>query len=271
MNLLQLRKANTIINSHNKAVLIYGEPKTGKTHLAATAAKSENIDRVFFIDIENGSETLLGMDFTDKEAEKITLIKIPDTKAMPRACETILKAFHSSVPVTICNKHGKVTCAECPTADSVEFDVSSLTHRDVVIIDSGSQLSDSAMRMSMLGRPSTAKPEFDDFGRQGTWLSDILSTMQAAVDTNFIMVTHALVVEEEMNGIKKDRRYPLVGTKAFCSKVAKFFGTVIYCEIRLGKFHASSKATSKADTVMGTRSGVNIEDQKTLDLTFLFK
>lgn len=253
----------------NHSVLLYGQPKTGKTKLVGTAAKLPAIKRIFWFDGENGAETLLHMGLTDKEMAKITLLSIPDTRDNPRFIETMLKAFSSKTAVIICDQHGKVGCVECQKdkdATSVEFLMSSLTKEDLVVIDSGSQLGDSALAMAMAGRDVTAKPGWDEYGLQVKWLGDILSIMQAAYYTNFVMITHLIPIEEEMNGVKRDRYYPLVGTKAMCQKVAKYFGTVIFVEIKMGKHVAGSSSLYRNDAVTGSRTNAKIESSKELTM-----
>lgn len=267
MNLAELAKRGTV-KRPNHSVLLYGQPKTGKTKLVGTAAQLPEIERIFWFDLENGAETLLHMNLTEAQLSKITLLSIPDTRDNPRGCETILKAFSAKAAVQICDLHGKVGCAECQKSDSptVEFLMSSLTKRDLVVIDSGSQLGDSALAMAMAGKPVDAKPGWDEYGLQVKWLGDILSVMQAAHFTNFVMITHLIPIEEEMNGVKRDRYYPLVGTKAMCQKVAKYFGTVIFVEIKMGKHVAGSSSLYRGDATTGSRTNAKIEADKELSM-----
>lgn len=267
MNLAELAKKATL-KSPNHSILLYGQPKTGKTKLVGTAAQLPEIKRIIWFDLENGAETLLHMGLTEEELSKITLISIPDTRENPRGCETILKAFSAKQPIHICDNHGKVGCVECQTAkaSTVEFLMSSLTKTDLVVIDSGSQLGDSALAMAMAGKPVEAKPGWDEYGLQVKWLSDILSIIQAAYFTNFVMITHLIPIEEEMNGVKRDRYYPLVGTKAMCQKVAKYFGTVIFVEIKMGKHTAGSSSLYRNDATTGSRTNAKIEAGKELSM-----
>lgn len=268
MNLKDLAKKVTV-KRPNHSILLYGQPKTGKTKLVGTAAQLPEIQRIFWFDLENGAETLLHMGLTDEELGKITLISIPDTRDNPRGCETILKAFSAKQTVSICDVHGKVGCVECqkdPLSTYNEFLMSSLTKNDLVVIDSGSQLGDSALAMAMAGKPVEAKPGWDEYGLQVKWLGDILSIMQAAHYTNFVMITHLIPIEEEMNGVKRDRYYPLVGTKAMCQKVAKYFGTVIFVEIKMGKHAAGSSSLYKTDATTGSRTNAKIEAGKELSM-----
>lgn len=267
MNLAELAKKTTV-KRPNHSILLYGQPKTGKTRLVATAATIPEVKRIFWFDLENGSETLLHMGLKEEEMKKITLYSIPDTREVPRAIETMLKALSSKTPVTICELHGKVDCVECKKAGapSEEFFLPSLTHNDLVVIDSGSQLGDSALAMAMLGKPPEAKPDWDAYGLQTKWLGDICSIIQAAYYTNFIVITHAIPIEEEMNGIKRDRYFPLFGTKAFSQKVSKYFGTVIFTEVKMGKHVAGSSTTYRPDAITGSRVNVKIEACKELSM-----
>lgn len=263
MNLAELANAKNK-KTRNHSVLIYGAPKTGKTQLVGTAAKIAELKRIIWIDLENGVETLLHMGLEAKELEKVTLFRIPDTRENPRGIETVLKMFSAKTPIQVCEEHGKVACLECQKAGepSQEFCLASLTNQDLVVIDSGSQLGDSAMAMACAGKDITYKPTFDDYGAQVKWLGDIMSTIQSCHFTNFVLISHEAVIEEEVNGIKKDKIFPLVGTRAFCSKVGKYFGTVVYLEKKMGKHVAGSSSTYKADVVTGSRLNVRMEDSK---------
>lgn len=245
----------------NHSILLYGPPKTGKTQLVGTAAKIPEIKRIFWIDLENGAETLLHMGLTETEMEKIILIRIPDTREVPRGIETVLKMFSAKTPVTICDVHGRIACPECKT-EGTQFCLKDCTHNDLIVIDSGSQLGDSALAMACAGKPVEFKPGWDEYGLSVKWLGDIMGVIQAATYTNFVMITHELIIEEEVNGVQKDKILPLVGTKAFCSKVAKYFGTVVYTEIKMGKHQGGSSTTYKPNHITGSRLNVAIEKSK---------
>lgn len=265
MNLAELaKKAST--KRPNHSILLYGHPKSGKTRLVGTAAQIPGIERIFWFDLENGAETLLHMDLKEEELRKITLFSIPDTKEVPRGIETVLKALTSKVAVKICDNHGKVECVECKKIEATEgtFLLSACTNKDLVVIDSGSQLGDSALHMAMLGK--SGKPGYDEYEQVRQQLNSIMSIMQASQYTNFVLITHVIPIEEEMNGIVKDRFFPLVGTKPFCQKVAKYFGTVIFVEIKLGKHAAGSSSLYKNDATTGSRTGAKIEASKELSM-----
>lgn len=261
MNLADLAKASSSLQT-NHSILIYGPPKSGKTELAGTAAKIPAIKRVFFFDLENGAETLLRMGLTNEELAKVTLYKIPDIRDNPVGIETVLRAFSSRTPISICHAHGKVDCPSATCKVAGAFDIFCLTqcgHNDLVIVDSGSQLGDSALNATMKGKPFEYKAGWDEFNLSGKWLSDILMTAQQAQYTNFVFLTHEIAIEEDLNGVKRDKIYPLMGSKNFCMKVAKYFGTVVYTHIKMNKHTAGSSSTYKSDTITGSRLNVKTE------------
>lgn len=256
----------------NHSILVYGDAKTGKTRFVGTSAQIPEFKRIFWIDLENGSDTLLHMGLTPEQMDKIELIKIPDTRETPRGIETVLKMMSSKTPIQICHAHGKVACVECTKESKpfTSFCLKDCTHEDLIVIDSGSQLGDSALALACLGKPVDFKPGYDEWGAMGKYLGDILSVIQQAHYTNFVVITHTIVIEEEVNGIKKDKIYPLIGTRNFCSKVAKYFGTVAFLELKLGKHGGGSSSTYKPNHTTGSRLNVKVEAAKELDMRSIF-
>ena len=298
-NLLELAKAaHSLAVPNNHSILIYGDPKSGKTRLAATVAKIPQVRRVFFFDGENGSDTLLSMVrkgvFTEEEAAKIVLFKVSDTPDKPYFIETILRSFFpkqgKTVGVQICAVHGRADCPICIAAKVAEdqwtrFDIQGLGHNDWVVIDTGSQLAQSAMESMTKGWGYDQKPSFDEYGGQGRMLSDIMTLIQSA-PTNFIMVTHQCVLKEatyteeattstgkattKQASLTNDVKfYPLVGTKNFSLNVAKYFGTVIYTDQRLKKHVAGSGSTYNSDMITGSRIDILIEKAESADLSLV--
>jgi len=153
-------------SSKAKRVLIYGESMTGKTTLAGTLASKY---KILFFDLEKGYESLLKLPEAAKE--NIELIAIPDTKIFPIAIETMLKVF-TGKEVFICEEHGKVSCPICKKNSAAETRVclNELDTDTVVVVDSLTQLSASAINFLMKDKEDTAKPEWDIYRSQGALL-----------------------------------------------------------------------------------------------------
>jgi len=267
MRLSQLATAVAAVNS-NHAILLYGPPKSGKTVLVATAAKIPEIKTLYWFDLENGIESLLNMGLTTEEMDKIVVIKVRDTRDNPIGVETILKAFSAKKPIKICEEHGRVDCAEC-TKDKkpfIEWCLAQCTHNDLVVVDSGSQLGDSALAAACLGKPQMFKPTFDEYGMVNKWLGDIMSVVQQATHTNFAVITHEIPLEDNEG---KDKIYPLMGSKQFSSKCAKFFGTVAYIHKKMNKHVAGSSSTYRGDLLTGSRVNAMLENAAKPDMRTL--
>lgn len=265
------------------SLLIYGRPKIGKTQLAATIAKVPSIRNVYWFDIENGSETLLTMLrkglLTEAQASKITLYKIPDSKEIPMAMETVMKCLTVRQDHIICDVHGKISCAVCATKNAsgrvdaftgTPFNIAKCTKDDVVVIDSANALGVSVLNYYLLGKNVDYKPGWDEYGPQGLVLTDALLTVQGARRTNFIMTTHELSITTEENDKEIDRYYPIIGTKNFSLQCGKYFTHIAYLEMKLGKHKGGTDSTYRKDVLTGSRGGWRLEDQKEMDLSVLF-
>ena len=263
MKLSAIAKAVAVVSA-NHAILIYGPPKGGKTRLVGSAAQLEEVENIFWFDVENGSDTLLNMGLTEAEMDKITLFKIRDTRENPIGIETLLKCMGRGTH-NVCDMHGKVDCADCTKAklSFTPFSLSKCTHNDIVVIDSGSQLGESAMAAACMGQSVLFKPGYDEFGIQGKYLSDILSTIQQATFTNFVVICHALVQEDDDD---KEKFFPLMGTKPYSLRVAGKFGTVVFVDKKMNKHVAGSSSTYRSNVVTGSRVGAEIEKSKELTM-----
>ncbi len=246
-----MAQLTTIIPSKTHRALVFGGPKTGKTELVSLLSSHYNL---LWFDLENGWETLLKLPVAQQE--RINLIQIPDTKVYPIAIETMLKVI-AGKPVKICQAHGKVGCPLCikDAKPMEEVCLDTLDDKTIVVIDSLTQLSNSAMNFLTKNQDDLYKPEWSDYRNQGQLLDKLLSQIQQS-KYNIVVVTHEAEVELE-DGRKKI--VPVAGTTNFSRNTAKYFDHVIYCEVK-NKKHMFASATTYANNILtGSRTDIEIE------------
>ena len=255
-------KLSTLHHSKTHRVCVFGGPKSGKTQLVGALSSHYNL---LWFDLENGIETLMKLPLSQQE--KVEVIKIPDTKVFPIAIETMLKVI-SGNKVSICDAHGKVSCPLCkkdnlPTTD---VELSSLDDSWIVVIDSGTQLSQSAMNHITKTQPELYKPEWTDYRSQGALLEKFLSQVQQA-KYNIVFITHEAEVEME-DGKKK--LVPVCGTTNFSRNTAKYFDHVVYADLKNKSHRFASATTYAANILTGSRTDVSLESQDVPSLLDIF-
>lgn len=257
-----MAKLSTKSASTTHRIIIFGAPKTGKTQIAGEL--SEYYDLIY-VGMENGHETLFK--FPTSWQERIELVNLPDTRSYPIAIETVLKMVKG--PVSICEEHGKVSCMVCKRAEADVIDVNlpALDNNSVVIFDSLTQLTNSAISNITKGQPDDYKLNYDDWGNLGKLLDIFLSHIQQA-GYNVIVISHE--TEAETEG-KKKTLVPVGGTRNFSRNIAKYFDHVIYAE-RKNRKHVFASSSCYATTILtGSRTDVAMEEGDTPSLLRIFK
>jgi len=251
-------------------VMVYGPPKSGKTALVGKLASHF---KLHWLDLENGIKTLLNPAILDPKFRKnVNVISIPDHKLYPVAIDTVKEVLRGGLK-KICYDHGKVNCPICgkkPEAKWSEIDILTFTDNDILVIDSLSQLSNSAMNKLVLKEINKPGGEeyrstFHDYAAQGQLLDMILSLIQV-IDLNVVVISHE--VESEMTD-GKDKIVPLAGTRNFSKLSAKYFDTVVYLSIMNKKHSAFNATTSLPNVLTGDRFGVTLDGQKDDDISLL--
>ncbi len=273
MDMLALKKKRDEVSSSH-AILIYGDSGCGKTRLAATAATIPALNKIYYIDLENGSDTILNMGLPDEALKKIQLYKICDTRKDPHAMSTMLKMFSAREDISLCEEHGRINCLECTRAKKPTqiFNLTKMTHNDLVIIDSGSQLADCGVNALLKGQPEDAILQIQEWGTVNNWLKSILQTVQAGRYTNVVVLTHVLYDEEYSGtGINKTlirtKIYPLMGTKTFSTQVGKYFGTIVHLEVKNKKHVGGSSTVYALNTQTKSRLGIKVENANEITMS----
>lgn len=254
-----------MVDSPIKHVIIYGPPKAGKTQLAGELAEKK---KLIWFDLEKGVSTLFKM---PKEwQQNVEVIQIPDNRTTPMAIETMLKVIKGSA-MKVCHEHGKVICPIC-TKDGkpmTEVHLQALTSDYVVVVDSLTQLTNSAMSNITRNKPDDYKMERDDWAHLGKTMDMFLSHVQSA-PYNVVCISHELPVEKIKDSKAGDTKLvPVAGTGNFSRNAAKYFDEVVYCEVK-NKKHVFASTTTYANNILtGGRSGFSLEsslEPKLLDL-----
>jgi len=248
--------------SKSHRVLLFGPPKSGKTKLAGDLSSHFNL---LWFDLENGVDTLLTL--PQEQQERIEVISIPDTRSFPMAIQTCLKVIKGSAG-TVCETHGAWNCAACKKADapSVEVELSTLPLDTIVVFDSLTQLTQSAISHITKNQPDDYKLDYDDWGNLGKLLDIFLSHVQ---QSGFHVVCISHETETEMEDGKK-KLVPTAGTRAFSRNTAKYFDEVIYCEVKNKKHIAASSTLYNGTILTGSRSGRVLEDSTNPSLVPIF-
>lgn len=256
-----MKLSNLTATKHHH-ILLFGPPKSGKSLLAGKLSSHKNL---LWFDLEGGHNVLFQL--PSEQQERIELIDLPDTRGYPIAIETMLKVIKGG-KVDICETHGKVSCAIC-RRDSKPFitvELNALDSDTVVVVDSLTQLTNSAISHITKNQPEDYKMEFDDWGNLGKLMDTFLSYVQQA-QFSIICISH----ETEVTMVDgKDKIVPTAGTRNFSRNTAKYFDEVYYCEVRNKKHMVGSSTTYANNILTGSRSGQVTETDGEASLVPIF-
>ena len=220
---------------------------------------------LLWFDLENGYSTLMKLPVEQKQ--RIELVKLPDTRSYPVAISTMMKVLKGGEH-RICDAHGAVACVRCTAAGApaVVVNLGQLPADTIVVIDSLTQLTNSAIASITKAQPDDYKLDYDDWGNLGKLMDICLSHIQQA-GYSVICISHE--TEAEMEDGKK-RIVPVAGTRNFSRNTAKYFDHVVYCELR-NKKHVAASATDYSTSVLtGSRLGAKLEGAEVASLASIF-
>ena len=244
-------------------ILVYGPPKAGKTKLVGELAEKK---KLIWVDLENGYTTLFQL--PEEWQERITLVRIPDTRDNPIAQEALLKLLTGRL-TRICEEHGKVDCSICAKEGKTftEIEMNKEGADTVLVVDSVTQWTQSAIYHITKGKPIDYKLEFDDWGNLGKLMDTGLTFIQQA-RFSVVCISHEAEAELEDGTM---RIVPVAGSRNFSRNSAKYFDSVVYASVRNGKHVFGSSTTFMNKIVSGDRLGHALEKEKTPRLLDLFE
>jgi hypothetical protein len=243
-------------------VLVYGAPKSGKTELVGQLAAKFNL---LWFDCEQGYSTLRKLPVSWQE--RINIISVPDSRIFPVAAETWMKVVKGT-EVSICEEHGKVACLICKKEDKFTEDVElgTLASDTIVVFDSLTQLTNSMIAHITKSQPDDYKLQLDDWGNLRVLIDKFLSQIQAA-NFNVVCISHEEEVEME-DGRKKI--VPVSGSSKSSRNTAKYFDTVVYCDVKNKKHTFASTTCSINGVITGSRTGQVLDGMAVPSLLDIF-
>jgi hypothetical protein len=233
-----------------KRVMLYGPSFSGKSLLAGRLAQEFDL---IWIDMEAGHGVLYQL--PESYQERIEVVDLPDSSTYPVAIETVLKLVKGKVD--ICEQHGKVSCMICKRAEAptVVVDINNIKKGTILIFDTISQLTVSALANITKDEADTYKLKTDDWGALKFLMDKVFSHIQAA-QCDIVCITHD--VEVQPDGAKLDIR-PVGGSKTFSKNITKYFTDVVYLERKNKKHVCFSSTTSNNTVIAGSQTGASLE------------
>lgn len=243
--------------------LIIGLPGSGKSTLAAEMA--EHGWNLIWLNVENAAKTLRKL--SPEAQARITLVNIPDTATFPVACQTLIQLFQKN-KADICDVHGVVGCSVCKKAEKsfTLVDLTALTNKDIVVLDTGTQLGQSILAYATKDLPITAKAERDDWGKVRKYTEFFKSQFQGA-QFNLIVTCHCQEAELEDG---KTRLVPQFGSSSMGANFGSAFDHVIYCDLVNKEHKAFSSSTASTKFLTRSRDDFAIEREGALSLLPIF-
>lgn len=258
-----MAKLSEVSDQVAKKVLVYGASGSGKTRAVGQLANKYNL---IWLDGENGWETLKQL---PKEAQaRIELIRIPDTKDLPMFAETVAKIL-TGAPCKVDDATGKVNhpLREKDKRPYTEVHMAEVDRDTILVIDSITQLVSSVTFQIIKGKPDDYKLDWDDWGNLGVVMNKLLTYIQAA-RYHVVAITHENIVT---NVDKSEAIVPVGGTRNFSRNTGKYFGDVVYMEVKNKKHMAASSTVFSNKISTKSRTDVALEKDAEVDLLKLFQ
>ena len=259
-----MAKLSTVPRNPIQSVLVYGPPKAGKTQLVSELAAEFNL---LWVDLENGHATLFKL--PEEQQANVELVALPDTRSYPIAVETCLKMIKGNRG-WVDNETGKWIESEgklLPGKEYTEVWLNNLDKKWVVVFDSLTQFTNSAISNITRGQPDDYKMQHDDWGNLAVIIDKFLSQIQNA-KFNCVCISHETETEMVDGKMKIN---PVAGSRNSSRNAAKYFGHVVHVTVHNKKHIATSSTTGSLSVVSGSRTDIATEKMDKPSLIPIFK
>lgn len=247
-----------------KHIVVFGPPKTGKTKLALALSEHYNIK---MLSLEAGHG--VAKQFPVPWQERIDVISIPDTKVAPVGMQAVLRLVKMG-KIHPCVGHGIENCVSCTKNGALfnSLNLMEMTKDDILVLDTSTQLTFSVMAHIARGQDDDWKPQFDDWGKLKNFMEQVFSYFQVA-PFHFICIAHEELVRMEDKTTEK--LVPTAGSSNFARIFAKYFDTVVYCEVKNGAHRFNSRTTYQNNILTGDRFNIDLNKEPEKGLLPLFQ
>lgn len=241
----------TALNAPQR-ILLYGEPKCGKSVAAALLAKKY---KVIFFDMENALLALLS-NVPKENQDNIEYIPLKDSQDNPVAI-TLLPDIIAGKQVNFCTAHSKKMCMECrknPEATYETVNLSGVGTETVVVLDSFTQLTDSVLGLVSKDLDIDEKLQFDHWGEMARRLGRLLSAIQVC-SFHLVATSHEQIVTLPS---KKEKLIPTLGSRNTSKQVGRYFDHLVRLEVRNRDFMQYSAQGTQINAQVGSRSNIDL-------------
>lgn len=276
LGLLQLPSIEETKETDKEKVLIYGDPFTGKTTLAALMSEFYYL---LWFDGDNGLSAIKNNIHPDM-FKRIIPIRIPANPMHPIFLHTMLRVV-TGRQISVCLAHGAASCPVCIKEEDKKATIAlnNLPNNWIAVMDNMTQFAFCAISQAIIkANPKEAEPPpdyklvLDDWGyvknmveKFGTYVKD--------GDYNFICISHGTLAKKENSkeALPQDKMVPIGGSDASSRTFAKNFGHEVYAKLLNNRHAFFSNSTWDGNIQTGSRSNVDIEKQEIPSLLHFFK